>query len=158
MSARQTAASILPGLLLVATFVDDPVFGSAIAGLQLAMGPWGVIAATLGFTALSLAASVSTLWAVRTAPPRLSDRVNQKLERVRHSRIGRRIATIDDHHPVTTVMVAMVLGSVAPIVLATIGSGARHVGMRTAIVAGVAYGLAFSSTYGLLGTVISIFV
>jgi hypothetical protein len=158
MAWKRNVASLLPGLLLVATLVDDPVFGSAIAGLQLAMGPIGVIVATVSFTAFSVIASMSTLWAIRTAPMRVSDRLNQRLERVRQTRVGSRIAAIDDHHLMTTMLVAAVLGSVAPVILASIGTEPRRVGVRTALVAGVAYGLVFSSGYGLVGTLIDNFI
>jgi hypothetical protein len=156
--AHRTAATLLPGVLLVATFLDDPIFGSAIAGLQVAIGPLGVLVAALGFTLFSVLAALATLWAVRTAPLRLSDRMSLKLERIRTSRVGKRIAAIDDHHLVTTMVVASVLGSVAPLILATVGNSGRPVGVRTAIAAGVSYGLVFSLGYGLIGTVINIVV
>jgi hypothetical protein len=142
-------------VFLLVTLVDDPLFGALIVAAEVAFGVFGLIAASLGFTLLSVAMAAGAAWAVRTAPVRLSPKIRQRLHALRRKRLGRLLIPHHDR-PVTTALAAAVFGSVAPIIVAALEpDGEVGITRSTVIVSGVAYGVAFASAYGLVGTAIS---
>ena len=153
---RHRLAVAVPGVLLLVTLVDDPLFGALIVAAEVAFGVFGLIAASVGFTLLSVAMAVATAWAVRTEPVRLSPRIRTRLSSLRGKSLGRFLIPRHDR-PVTTAVAAAVFGSVAPIIVAALESDGDVVITRaTVITSGAAYGVAFASAYGLVGTAISV--
>ena len=151
--ARRWLLRSLPGLLLVATLVDDPLFGSAIVAARLAFGTAGLLVASAGFVALSTAMAATTAWALRREPAQLSAASRRRLDGLRGRRLGRYLVP-HPRRPVTTAIAAVIFGSVAPIIVAALEPGPRS-GARTqmVLISGVAYGIAFAAGYGLLGAV-----
>lgn len=147
-------AQIVPGLLFVVTMVDDPVFGALIVAAELALGSVGLLVACGGFVVLSMLMAAATAWALQTEPIQLSTKNRERIGALQNRRMGRHLVP-HTTRPVTTVVAAVVFGSVAPIIVA----GLEPTSMQrypTALVltSGLAYGVAFASTYGLLGAVI----
>ncbi len=152
--ARRWLLRSLPGLLLVATLVDDPLFGSSIVAARLAFGTTGLLVASIGFVALSIAMAAATAWALHHEPPRLSPKNERRLAALHERRLGRYLVPRPER-PITTAIAAVIFGSVAPIIVAAVAPDGRTVASRQmAVVSGIAYGLAFAGGYGLLGAVI----
>ena len=153
--ARRWAFRSLPGILLVVTFVDDPVFGSVIVASRLAFGTTGLLVASVGFIAISIAMAAATAWALHHEPLRLSPKNERRIAGLHERRLGRYLVPHPER-PITTAVAAIIFGSVAPIVVAALEPGPRTVSMtkKMTLVSGIAYGVAFALGYGLLGAIV----
>jgi hypothetical protein len=153
--ARRWLFRSLPGILLVATFVDDPVFGSVIVASRLAFGTTGLLVASVGFVAISIAMAAATAWALHHEPLRLSPKNERRIAGLHERRFGRYLVPHPER-PITTAIAAIIFGSVAPIVVAALEPGPRTVSMtkKMTLISGIAYGLAFALGYGLLGAIV----
>jgi len=146
----------LPGLLLVATLIDDPLFGGLIIAARIAFGTAGLVLASVGFIALSIAMAAATAWALHREPLRLSSRNRDRIAALQKKRLGRFLIPHPER-PLTTAGAAVIFGSVAPMIVAALNPHeATAYTYKMALVSGVAYGLAFAAGYGLLGALIGI--
>ena len=147
-------ARTLPGALLVATLVDDPLFGGSIVAARLASGTSGLLTASAGFVLLSTAMAAMTAWSLRTEPIRLSPKNRHRLAALESRRFGRLLIP-HPGRPATTAVAAIVFGSVAPIVVGALApGGGRSFSTGMVLISGVAYGVAFATGYGLLGALV----
>jgi hypothetical protein len=147
-------AVALPGLLLVATIVDDPLFGGLIVAAELAYGTGGLLAASFGFVVVSTAMAASTAWALRTEPVRLSERTRRRITALRARRLGRFLLPHPER-PTTTAIAAVIFGSVAPMIVGALETDEqRSTSTSMVLVSGLAYGIAFATGYGLLGALV----
>ena len=154
--SRRWLARTLPGILLVATVVDDPLFGGVIVAAGLAFGPSGLLTASVAFVVLSVAMAAATAWALGTEPLQLSARNRERVRSLQGKRFGRLLLPHPER-PVVVALAAVIFGSVAPIIVAAVGTSEPN-GFTTkmVVVSGVAYGLAFATGYGLLGAVVGV--
>jgi hypothetical protein len=153
--ARRWVFRSLPGILLVATFVDDPVFGSVIVASRLAFGATGLLVASVGFVAISIAMAAATAWALHHEPLRLSSKNERRVADLHERRLGRYLVPHPER-PVTTAIAAIIFGSVAPIVVAALEPVSRSAATtkKMTLVSGIAYGVVFAFGYGLLGAIV----
>jgi hypothetical protein len=147
-------AQFAPGLLFVVTMVDDPVFGSLIVAAELTFGTPGLLVACCGFVVLSTLMAAATAWALQTEPIQLSAKNRDRIVALQNRRMGRYLVPHPER-PVTTMVAAVVFGSVAPIIVAALEPSATQRAYRALVLtSGIAYGMAFASGYGLFGAVI----
>lgn len=147
-------AQAAPGLLLVATFVDDPVFGGMIIAAEVAFGTPGLLTASIGFVMLSIAMAAATAWALHTKPIQLSDRNRDRIAALRARRLGRYLVP-HPGRPITTAIAAVIFGSVAPIIVAGLEPDReRSITRAMVLLSGIAYGVAFAAGYGLIGAIV----
>jgi hypothetical protein len=147
-------ARSLPGLLLLATIVDDAIFGGAIVASRVAFGTTGLVVASLGFVAISVAMAGATAWSLRTEPIRLSPKNRRRITALRDRRLGRFLIPHPDR-PVTTAIAAIIFGSVAPLIVAALEPGTgRTFTSGMVVLGGVAYGVVFAAGYGLFGAIV----
>lgn len=147
-------AQAAPGLLLLATLIDDVLFGGSIVGAGLAFGTPGLLAASFGFVVLSTLMAAGTAWALRAEPVRLSHRNRKRLAALRTRRLGRYLVPHPER-PVITAIAAVIFGSVAPIIVAGLEpEGGKPVTWHLVLTCGVAYGVVFAAGYGLLGALV----
>jgi len=151
---RKWLARSLPGLLLIATLFDDPLFGGALVSAHLTFGAIGLIVASLGFVGISIAMAAATVWVLRREPLRLSMRNRSRIAALQRKRLGRFLIPRPER-PLTTAVGAVIFGSVVPIIVAALDprSMIGHT-YKMALISGTAYGLAFASSYGLFATII----
>ncbi len=151
---RRWVARSLPGVLLLATLVDDPIFGSFFVATRLAFGAIGLLAASAAFVALSVAMAAATAWALRVEPLQRSTKNRERITALQNRRFGRHLIPHPER-PITTAIAAVIFGSVAPIIVAALEPG-EHTDATTKVVlvSGLAYGLAFAAGYGLVGLLI----
>jgi hypothetical protein len=152
--SKRWLARALPGLLLVATFFDDPLFGGAMVSARLAFGTIGLIVVSIGFVGFSIAMAAATIWVLRVEPLRLSLRNSNRIAALQRKRLGRFLIPRPER-PLTTAVGAAVFGSVMPVIVAALDPRSMfgH-SYKMALIAGTAYGLAFAASYGLLATII----
>jgi hypothetical protein len=151
---KRWVARSLPGVLLVATLVDDPLFGGVIVAARLAFGTVGLLAASGAFVVLSVAMAAATAWALHTEPLRLSPKTRNRITSLQQRRLGRHLIPHPDR-PLTTALGAVIFGSVAPILVAALDrDNTTFLPNKMVLVSGIAYGLAFATGYGLLGAII----
>jgi hypothetical protein len=152
--AKRWVARTLPGVLLVATLIDDPVFGGVIVAARLAFGTVGVLAASGAFVVLSVAMAAATAWALHTEPLQLSTKTRNRITSLQQRRLGRHLIP-HPNRPLSTALAAVIFGSVAPTLVAALDQDtATSMSNKMALICGIAYGLAFAAGYGLLGAVI----
>jgi hypothetical protein len=151
---RRWVARSVPGVLLVATLVDDPIFGSLIIAARLGFGTIGLLAASAAFVALSVALAAVTAWALHTEPMQLSTKNRERITSLQNRRLGRHLIPHPER-PITTATAAVIFGSVAPIIVAALkpSKDATYTN-KMVLVSGIAYGLAFASGYGLAGLLV----
>lgn len=155
LGALGWVAGVLPTVLFVATLVDDPLFGGLIVAAEVAFGTAGLFAAAFGFVVLSTAMAAGAAWALRVRPIQMSVKNRERVASMRRRRFGRFLVPHPDR-PLTTVIGAMIFGSVAPIIVAALKpDDAGAISVRMVLLSGVAYGIAFASAYGLLGVVVA---
>jgi hypothetical protein len=141
-----------PGLALAITFVDDFVAGPILA----ATGAWvggqgGVVLGVAVFTVLVGVLVASAVLASRGIDPRDQVRINDAVGSASKRRfIGKHVHRVGDDHPWSTAMVAAVISPVLVVLLAQIVHPTQKL-VRTAVIAVLAYGLAFSLFYTGLG-------
>lgn len=151
---KRGLAQVMPGLLLVATLIDDPVFGGLIIGAELAFGLQGLLAATGGFVLISTSMAAATAWALAEQPIRLSEKNRQRMQALQARRLGRYLVPHPER-PITTAIAAAIFGSVAPILVAGLeGDTSKPIAWRLVLTSGLAYGMVFAAGYGLLGALI----
>jgi hypothetical protein len=152
----QWLARSLPSLLFIATIIDDPLFGGMIIAARIAFGTTGLVLASAGFVALSIAMAAATAWALQREPLRLSPRNRDRIDALQNKRLGKFLIPHPER-PVTTALAAVIFGSVAPMIVAALNTG-QHISYsyKMALVSGVAYGLAFAAGYGLLGALVGV--
>lgn len=149
-------AQVAPGLLFILTVVDDPVFGGLIVAAELAFGTPGLLVACCGFVVLSTLMAAATAWALRCEPIRLTAKNRERIAALQNRRMGRHLVPHPER-PVTTVVAAVVFGSVAPIIVAGLApSDDQRYSRSLVLTSGLAYGVAFAFGYGLLGAVIGV--
>jgi hypothetical protein len=144
---------VIPGALLLLTFVDDAVFGSLMVGARLAFGTQGLVIAAIVFVVFSIMMAGATSWALTKEPLVLSLRSRARISSITSKRFGRYLVPHPDRIT-TTAVGAAVFGSVAPIIVASLEEGrpVGNVGKLTAI-SGISYGLFFASGYGIIGAI-----
>ena len=153
-STSRWVAGVLPSAMLVATLIDDPLFGGVIIASELAFGTVGLLTASIGFIVVSTVMAAATAWALRVRPIQLSVKNRRRIASLRQRRLGRFLVP-HPNRPVTTAIGAIVFGSVAPIIVAALEpEAADAVSQGMVILSGVAYGIAFASAYGLLGALV----
>jgi len=150
---KRGSFQLIPGALLLLTFVDDAVFGSLMVGARLAFGTQGLVVAALGFVVFSIMMAAATSWALTKEPLVLSPRSRARISSITTKRFGRYLVPHPDR-VTTTAIGAAVFGSVAPIIVASLEEGrpVGKVGKMTAI-SGVSYGITFASAYGIIGAI-----
>jgi hypothetical protein len=140
------------GIALTITFVDDLVAGPILA----ATGAWisghgGIALGVVVFTTLVGALVGSTVLTSRDISPPTRARIDSAVESASRRRIvGRYVHRVGDGHPWATAVVAAVVSPVLAVLLARIVHPSQRLA-RTAVVAVLAYGLAFSLFYTGLG-------
>ena len=141
-----------PGLALAITFVDDFVVGPLLA----ATGAWvggqgGVVLGVAVFTVLVGVLVASAVLTSRAMDPRDQARIDKAVRSVSRRRfVGKYVHRVGDDHPWSTAAVAAVISPVLAVLLARMVHPTQKL-MRTAVIAVLAYGLAFSLFYTGLG-------
>jgi hypothetical protein len=140
------------GIALTITFVDDLVAGPILAATGAWVGGHGGIAlGAVAFTVLVGALVGSTVLTSRDISPPTRARIDSAVESASRRRlVGRYVHRVGDRHPWATAVVAAVVSPVLAVLLARIVHPSQRLA-RTAVVAVLAYGLAFSPFYTGLG-------
>lgn len=140
------------GLALAITFVDDVVAGPVLAATGAWLGGQGGILLGVGvFTVLVAALVSSAVLTSHDMDPHTRARIDRAVESASKRRlIGRYVHRVGDDHPWSTAVVAAFISPVLAVLLARIVHPTQSLA-RTAIVAVLTYGLAFSLFYSGLG-------
>ena len=142
-----------PGVALSLTFVDDMLAGPLLAavGAWIA-GPTGIALGVGLFTAVVGALVASVLLTGPALDDRTQQRIDAAVQRAQRRRVtGGAVRRVGDSHPWSTALIAALVSPVLAVLLAQ----AVHPGQplrRTALVATLAYGLAFALFYSGLGS------
>lgn len=149
-------ATLWPGIALSITMFDDLVAGPILALGGAILGPQlGIPLAIVVFTVLVAGLVGSALGASRQVDAATQARIDGMVDRASRRRfVGRFVRQVGDDHPVATAIVAMIVSPVFAVLLARLVHPEQRL-HRTAGIAVMAYGLAFSVVYATGGSVIA---